>query len=61
MTCACVIEIPDNPYNERKAIQLEQCRTHDTASQCLAHNRSLSTNTETRRTNERKKPEFQRR
>jgi len=60
-TCHCVIAIPDDPYNESRATQLEKCRTHNTAIDCLTHNRSLQNETKEIRSQERKKPEFQRR
>jgi len=60
-TCACVIECDSDPYIEADAIQLEKCRTHNTAQEAIDHNRSLSTQTRQRRANEKAKPQFQRR
>jgi len=60
-TCHCVLNIPDNPYNESRAEFIQQCRTHDRPSECFAHNRSLNTSTENQRTAIKRKPEFSRR
>jgi len=58
-TCFCIIEFPI-PFNERNAIQKQKCRSHDTAAECLQHNRRFS-NIPDEAIIEKRKPEFQRR
>jgi len=61
-TCFCILLIPDNPYNENRAIFKQQCRTHDTPAETFAHNRSFKPPKIIEdRIAEKKKPAFQRR
>ncbi len=59
-TCHCIIQY-NEPLNEARMVQAVQCKTHDTAQECLAHHRSIPQSPESRRVTEKNKPEFQRR
>jgi len=59
-TCHCVLQW-NTPFVKREAIQLEQCRTHNTAQECLDHNARFTLSSEIDKQTERRKPEFQRR
>jgi len=61
-TCACVIEIITS--DRRKWILLEQCRTHNTVAETLAHNKPFATGDNSRDSEadiEREKAIYQRR
>lgn len=61
ITCHCIIQYPNDLKSEREVIQIQKCRSHDTAAECLVHMRTFSTKSESEIRNEKKKPEFQRR
>ncbi len=66
-SCHCIIDIPDNPYDESKSVFVERCKTHPQPIVTFIHNRSFKKrpteseqDLELRRNNEKARPAFQR-
>lgn len=60
-TCHCILEIPDRPYDESKAIFKQQCATHRSPQETLRHVRQFSTRTREEMITEQSKSQYQRR
>jgi len=41
-TCHCIVDIPNDPYNELKAEFVQRCKTHSKPNVTFIHNRLFS-------------------